>query len=211
MKYIAKQGEPEVFSNWKALANEDWQPSFGDLAGEPKNAVKKALMAEQGYICCYCERQLTDDDSHIEHFRPQSDPAVDPLDFGNLLCSCQNQIKRGEPRHCGNLKEKWFDLNLLVSPLDPDCEKRFAFTGDGVIKPAAEDDQAASETITRLGLDIPKLNALRAKAIEPFLDEDLTTGEIQSFVSGYLSKDTSGRFGEFWTTIHYLFGGFVVV
>ncbi len=210
MKYITKRDEPEVFSDWKALANEDWQPTFGNLAGEPKNAVKKALMAEQGYICCYCERQLTDDDSHIEHFRPQSDPTVDPLDFGNLLCSCQNQIKRGEPRHCGNLKDNWFDPYLVVSPLDADCEKRFAFTGDGVIKPATEDDQAASETITRLGLDIPKLNALRAKAIEPFLDEELTPEEIQSFVSGYLARDASGRFGEFWTTIRYLFGGFVV-
>ncbi len=211
MKYIEKRDEPEVFSGWKALANEYWQPTFENLAGEPKNDVKKALMAEQGYICCYCERQLTDDDSHIEHFRPQSDPTVDPLDFGNLLCSCQNQIKRGEPRHCGNLKGRWFSPNLLVSPLDPDCEKRFAFTGDGIIKPADEDDKAAFETITRLGLDIPKLNALRVKAIEPFLDEDLTTEEIQSFVSGYLAKDTSGRFGEFWTTIHYLFGGFIVV
>lgn len=209
MKYITKRDEPDVFSDWKALANEDWQPTFGNLAGEPKNAVKDALMAEQGYICCYCERRLTDDDSHIEHFRPQSDPAVDPLDYGNLLCSCQNQIKRGEPRHCGNLKDKWFDPDLLVSPLDPDCEKRFAFTGDGIIKPAAEDDAAALETITRLGLSIPKLNALRVKAIEPFLDEEVTPEEMRSFVSGYLARDASGRFGEFWTTIHYLFGGLV--
>lgn len=93
-----------------------------------------ALMAEQGYICCYCERRLTNDDSHIEHFRPQSDPTVDPLDFGNLLCSCQNQLKKGEPRHCGNLKGEWFDRDLLVSPLIPGCEDRFAFTGDGEIK-----------------------------------------------------------------------------
>ena len=56
-----------------------------------------------------------------------------------------------------------------------------------------------------LGLDIPKLNALRATAIEPFLDDDLTTEEMQKFVSGYLIKDTSGQFGEFWTTIRHLF------
>lgn len=210
MKHIVKQGEPEEFTQWKAQTNEDWQPTYDDLAGAPKKAVRNALMAEQGYICCFCERRLTDDDSHIEHFQPQSDPAVDPLDFGNLLCSCQNQVKKGEPRHCGNLKDNWFDQNLLISPLDPGCENRFAFTGDGSIEPAAEDDQAASETIRRLGLDIPKLNDLRAKAIEPFLD-DLTTEEMRSFVSGYLTRDATGRFGEFWTTIQYLFGGFTVV
>lgn len=210
MKYIAKEREPKAFADWKALANEDWQPTYGDLAGEPKNAVKMALKAEQGYICCYCERRLNDDDSHIEHFRPQSDPAVDPLDFGNLLCSCQNQVKKGEPRHCGNLKDDWFDQNLLVSPLDPDCENRFAFTGDGEIKSLADNDPAASETIKKLGLDIPKLNALRAKAIEPFLEDGLSPQEMQAFVSGYLNKDASGRFGEFWTTIRYLFGGYVL-
>jgi len=210
MKHIAKQAEPQAFTDWKALASEVWQPTYADLSGAAKKAVKEALMAEQGYICCYCERRLTDDDSHIEHFRPQSDPEVDPLDFDNMLCSCQNRIDKGEPRHCGNLKSNWFDHHLLVSPLEPDCENRFAFTGDGHIKPAAEDDQGASETIARLGLDIAKLNALRSKAIEPFLDDDLSIDEMRTFVSGYLARDTSGQFGEFWTTIRYLFGGFVV-
>lgn len=208
MKHIAKQVEPKEFADWKALANEDWKPTYGALAGETKKAVKDALMAEQGYICCYCERRLTDNDSHIEHFQPQSDPAVDPLDFSNLLCSCQNRIKKGEPRHCGNLKDEWFDRNLLVSPLTPGCEDRFAFTGDGFIKPADATDEAAAQTIKKLGLDIPKLNALRTKAIEPFLDDSLSNEEMQIFVSGYLDKDASGRLGEFWTMIRYLFGGF---
>jgi uncharacterized protein (TIGR02646 family) len=211
MKHIVKQGEPGSFANWKELANDEWQPTYDDLCGNPKKAVKDALMAEQGYLCCYCERRLTEEDSHIEHFHPQNDPAVDPLDFGNLLCSCQNQIKKGEPRHCGNLKDKWFDPYMLVSPFEPTCEERFAFSGDGVIKALVDDDQAASETIMRLGLDIPKLNALRAMAIEPFLDDGLSSEEVRTFVSGYLVRDTSGQFGEFWTTIRYLFGGLTTV
>lgn len=210
MKYIEKQHEPEAFANWKTLANDDWQPTYDGLSGETKKVVKSALMAEQGHICCYCERRLTNEDSHIEHFRPRSDPAVDPLDFGNLLCSCHNQIKKGEPRHCGNLKEDWFDRCLIVSPLDPDCENRFAFTGDGEIKSLADNDLAASKTIKKLGLDIPKLNALRAKAIEPFLDDLLSHQEMQAFVTGYLDRDEAGRFGEFWTTIRYLFGGYIL-
>jgi len=210
MKYIGKTLEPQEFTDWKALANEDWQPTYDDLSGDPKKAVKDALMAEQGYLCCYCERRLTEPDSHIEHFQPQNDPGVDPLDFSNLLCSCQNQIKKGEPRHCGNLKDNWFDSDLLMSPLKPNCEDRFAFTGDGVIKPAADHDQVASVTITRLGLDIPKLNDLRAKAIEPFLAEGLSPEEMRAFVTGYLIRDTSGQFGEFWTTIRYLFGSLAV-
>ncbi|MBK1621482.1 TIGR02646 family protein [Lamprobacter modestohalophilus] len=151
MKHIVKQGEPTSFSDWKALANDDWQPKYDDLRGTEKRDVKAALMTEQGHLCCYCEGQLIESDSHIEHFQPQSDPAVDPLDFSNLLCSCQNQIKKGEPRHCGNLKDDWYGPDLLVSPFDPGCEDRFAHTGDGLIKPASTHDQGAAETIKRLG------------------------------------------------------------
>ncbi len=208
MKHIQKYGEPQAFIEWKALANADWQPSYADLSGATKQTVKEALMADQGYLCCYCERRLTDNDSHIEHFRPQRDPAVDPLDYDNLLCSCQQQLRRGEPRHCGNLKDEWFDETLLVSPLSPDCEGRLAYTGQGLIKPAGEEDAAAAETITRLGLAIPKLNALRSHAIEPFLDDSLSPTDLTAFVTGYLAGDGSGRFSEFWSTIRYLFGSY---
>jgi uncharacterized protein (TIGR02646 family) len=210
MKYIEKNSEPQIFAKWKALANEDWQPDYADLRGDIKKAVKEALMAEQGYICCYCEQGLTDSDSHIEHFRPQSDPALDPLDYDNLLCSCQNQVKKGEPRHCGNLKGCWFDPDRLISPLSVDCESRFAYTGNGGVKPADTDDPSAEETIERLGLDIPKLNDMRAKSIEPFLDDDLSVEDMRTFVSGYLARDPAGHFGAFWTTIHYLFGNYAV-
>lgn len=208
MKHIVKHNEPQTFTDWKALANDDWQPTYSDLRGATKLAVKHALMAEQGHLCCYCEQRLTADDSHIEHFRPQSDPSVDPLDFGNLLCSCQNRINKGEPRHCGNRKDEWFDPVLLISPLTPTCEGRFSFTGDGRIRSASTTDTAAGETISRLGLDIPKLQDLRTKAIEPFLDETLSEADMRRFVSGYLQQDSDGRYGEFWTTIRYLFGGY---
>jgi len=207
MKHIIKQKEPQAFSEWKAQANENWEPSYAELSGSTKQEDKQALMAEQGYICCYCERPLTQNDSHIEHFNPQFALDVNPLDYTNMLCSCQKQLKKGEPRHCGNLKGDWFDEKMLVSPLDPSCEKRFAYMGDGGISPGKEDDQGALQTIENLGLDIPKLRDLRAKAIEPFMNEDLTDEELSSFVSGYLQLSNTGKFGEFYTTILYIFGG----
>ena len=187
------------------MRNTDWQPTYRDLPSDVKRAVKAALMAEQGYICCYCERRLLDEDSHIEHFQPQHDPAVDDLSFSNLLCSCQKQIKKGEPRHCGNLKGDWFDAALMVSPLEPGCEERFAYTGDGQIKSADSYDDGADETIRRLGLNITKLHALRRSAIEPFLDDSLSVDDMQAFVTGYLQKDDDGYLSPFWSTIRYLF------
>ena len=207
MKHVIKGAEPELYRAWLAQANEDWQPSFKILQGKEKAAVKHALLNEQGDICCYCECRVTDANSHIEHFRPQSDPDANPLDYSNMLCSCLKETEEGQPRHCGVLKDNWFDEQLLISPFDERCETRFAFLGDGSILPASQGDAAAMETIKRLGLDIAKLRAMRARAIEPFIDDQLSPQELSAFVAGYLSRDVNGQFGAFWTTVRFLFAG----
>ncbi len=208
MKYIQKGIEPEELTDWKSLANDDWQPDYDSMGGQLKNAVKESLMQEQGYLCCYCERRLILHDSHIEHFIPQSDANVNPLEYSNMLCSCQNRLNKGKPRHCGNLKEDWFDSELLVSPLDHECENRFSFKADGKIKSADKSDNAADNTIKKLGLDIPKLNDLRRKAIEPFIDDILSEQDLRVFVTAYLEPDPEGVFGEFYMTIKSLFGNY---
>ena len=203
MKHFVKGDEPVALTEWKALANEHWQPTYGDLSGAVKEAVKESLLAEQGRICCYCERRLNEGDLHIEHLAPQSSPAVDPLDYSNMICSCQNQLKKGDPRHCGNLKE---NNTLSLTPLDADCEEHFTYTHNGTIQPKPQTNIQAKETIKTLGLDIPKLNNMRNKAIEPFLAADLEESELIAFVTGYLAKNGDGSFEPFWTTIKHLFG-----
>ena len=205
MKHILKDQNTPLFEKWKALANDDWQPTYEYLSNPEKKEVKDSLMKEQGYICCYCERRLTDEDSHIEHFNPQSNNAVDTLDYINMLCSCQNKLKKGESRHCGNSKGNWFDKDFLISPLDSNCERRFAYTADGKIQPSKKSDDAVKITIEKLKLDIEKLNESRKKAIEPFLDEDLDGSDFLDFVNGYLKKNSDNTFNVFWTTIDYLF------
>ena len=203
MKYILKQVEPATFNNWKAKRRT--YERFKKTA-KIRNAVKNALTQEQGHLCCYCERRITLDDSHIEHFYPRSNPAVDPLNYANMLCSCQKELTPGEPRHCGNAKANC-DAELLVSPMTPTCEDRFTFTADGHIQPAHSTDLAAVKTIDQLQLNIPKLRALREGAITPFLDPTLSDTDLKLFVKGYLTTDSAGQFGEFWTTIQSLFGG----
>ena len=206
MKHIIKQSEPIELVEFKAASNPpDWIPSYDNLTTIAKNTTKKALMEEQGYICCYCERGLVENDSHIEHFQSQSDPNVDDIDFYNMLCSCQKTLKSGEPRHCGNLKGDWFDATLLISPFDSSCESKFGFKADGTIYPKDNADDAKT-TIEKLGLDIPKLNNLRKSVIEVFLDDSLSDNELKTFINSHLQRDSSGKFGEFNTTIKYIFG-----
>ncbi|EPR30933.1 hypothetical protein dsmv_3689 [Desulfococcus multivorans DSM 2059] len=37
MKHIVKRAEPKDFSDWKSLANADWEPTYDELRGAPKN------------------------------------------------------------------------------------------------------------------------------------------------------------------------------
>lgn len=149
MKYIVKQGEPESFTVWKSKANEDWKPSYGNIDKQERIDLFDSLVKEQGYICCYCERELKEGDCHIEHFKPKDKnkfPELE-LEYNNLFCSCQVNLKKGEPLHCGNSKGNWFDMNLLISPLDLNCESKFKYTHDGQILPVDEDDEATKKQL----------------------------------------------------------------
>lgn len=200
MKHILKRREPEEFREWKDLENQEWIPTYDTLSGEVKMSVKKSLMEEQGFICCYCERRLEYSDSHIEHFVPQSLSPEKSLDYDNMLCSCQDHLKSGDPRHCGNLKADWFDADLLVSPLNQDCEESFEFHGDGNIV-AKDANRDAEKTIEKLGLNIPKLIALRKSAMIPFLDASLSEDDLISFINDYLQIDADGKFSPFYASI----------
>ncbi|MCI9845920.1 retron system putative HNH endonuclease [Flavobacterium pectinovorum] len=198
MKYIIKQAEPESFIVWKNKENDDWKPTYANLDRQERIDLFKSLKEEQGYICCYCERELNEGDCHIEHFRPKDKTKFPKLElvYNNLLCSCQVNTEKGEPLHCGNSKGNWFDENLLISPLDSTCEGKFKYTFDGQILPFNEDDDAAKITIEKLQLNIDKLKDLRKSVIDAlFEDEDI----------GWYLELKDGRFNEFHTTIKYLF------
>jgi uncharacterized protein (TIGR02646 family) len=117
VKYIDKTNEPEVLSKFKAQANDDWQPTYDRFSGRDKREFHSHLIAEQGHICCYCGERILQEDSHIEHFKPQADHPHLELDYFNLLASCQKQLEPKDPKHCGMGKGHWFDDELLISPL----------------------------------------------------------------------------------------------
>ena len=198
MKQISKVPEPVAFSNWKANDRMAHRPSWNRVSSRVKKFIHASLMKEQGYICCYCEGRISKDDSHIEHFRPISSNEYShlQLDYVNLYCSCQRELAPGEPRHCGYLKGSWFDEDLLISPLVPDCEGRFKFTANGDIFPRCHTDNAASSTIRKLGLDLNKLRALRAAAVDALYD--LPRAQVRQI----LASKTDGRFVAFHTTIY---------
>ena len=194
MKRIIKGIEPVQFSTWKSGKKTSGHPEWKRVPPDIKNIVHQSLLEEQGYICCYCERQIRESGSHTEHFRPKRFGDLQ-VDYANLLCSCERDLKAGVPYHCGVLKDDWFDENLLVSPLTENCEDRFLFTGSGEILPRQDEDEAATTTIARLGLNVEKLKAMRAKAIEAL--HDLSPAQIRQI----LANKVDDKYLPFHTTI----------
>lgn len=211
MKYICKTNEPEVLANFKAQANEEWQPNYELFRGKDKQQFHQYLIAEQGHICCYCGGRIVHTDSHIEHFQPQTDYPDRELDYFNLLASCQNKLAPKEPRHCGMGKGDWFDDRLLVSPLIADCEEFFEYTASGEILPSRVPGKSerAEKTIDKLRLNIPKLQAVRAGAIDSFYDDpdfiaQLSDDEIDKLIYGYDQLDKNGMYLPYCQSIVYL-------
>ena len=195
MKHIIKGTEPSGFSSWKEKDKMAHRPNWNRVPAQIKHRIHESLIREQGFICCYCERSIDKDTSHVEHFRPVSRFRNEQLDYDNLHCSCQRETSAGEPLHCGRLKGDWFDEKLLVSPMSPDCEARFGFTGNGDIFPRCRTDDGAKATIRKLGLDLPKLRALRAAAVDGLCD--LSRDDIRQL----MERRVNGEFQQFHTTI----------
>ena len=220
MKRIRKGSEPTALTEWKALANDAWQPSWDKFSGSPKRATHRQLLQEQGYVCCYCGQQIKAPEdrgtavetSHIEHLHPRSTHEDLRLDYGNMLASCLGKVPKGAPLHCGQQKGSWFTENM-VHPLRDDCESRLIYTADGRVHPADATDSAASETIQHLALDIGKLRKLRAAEIDAFLEPVLADEVEIEVLTEQLEKlaemDRDGRYAPFYFAVIQVLHGFL--
>jgi uncharacterized protein (TIGR02646 family) len=201
MKHVEKGTSPSDFEAWKARANEDWKPTYDDLRNPEKPNLHSALLAEQGYVCCYCGREISLDDSHIEHFRPQERYESLQLEYSNLHASCLRRQQRSMPRHCGHAKDNGFDESQYIAPVDPDCEQRFMYTLRGDIVPTHTEDNRARYMGDLLALNSPALRHLREEVLSRTLDPaflaSATTEELTQLRDGFRRRDAEGTLPNF--------------
>lgn len=198
MRYINKGAEPPELVEFKAAANENWTPTYGDLDKKP---IRAALAREQAYLCCYCGSRVGErqGDCHIEHLVPQSIDRSLELDYRNMLACCMASDKDPPvPAHCGGARG---NKPVSVSPLSPDCAAYFTFGSDGRIEPTKEPAKhdAAEETIKNLCLDIRRLKAARSAAIDGALQglDALSGDELRAEARTYDVPDPDGRLAPF--------------
>ena len=205
MNHIKKAPVPEKFIQWKE-GRQGNLPSW-DGARHEKKYLKPALLAEQFWICCYCESEIENEtEAHIEHFRPRNLFPELMYEYGNLLCSCSPESTGNfEDCHCGQKKGQQFDEKRLLSPLDENCETYFEFLWDGKMTASSVNPAAAEYTMEVLGLNCPELQAHRKAFLDGFVDETLSIEEMQTLARLFLEFRENGRRKPYPSMIRYLF------
>ena len=184
-------------TDWKGLANEDWQPSYSELSGQEIRDLRDSLIAEQGGLCCYCNKDISDGDFHLEHFKPQHPYVALELEYQNILACCIKSPQKGVEIHCGHVKGDWFCEQNTLSPLQ-DHEDKFQYLGNGVV---CSDDVAAVMMVEKLNLNEKTLKASREETIAGMLDEAFlttaSTEELELLLSKLSVRDSRGYFNAF--------------
>ena len=230
MKGIFKNPEPQSFTDWKSLANEDWTPTFSIFRNPQKAEVRRCLLTEQGYICCYCCSRIEDSPKTavMEHFIPQSDEQAgenNALNYDNLLACCDGtkiDNKSSEAIYCcDEHKKDQFrskeDTSIeLIKPTERNeqgfiCEQAFAYTSIGsIIAQRGIYERNAEYTMSILNLDNGELKRQREETCN-FLFEDVEAGvlfnfsdvELEQLKEGYSHKDATGKFTPFCPIVLY--------
>jgi len=187
MRTIRKQVVPNALTQWRMprlAANRPggMECTYAEMRREPDvlAAVEDGLFREQGGICAYTGQRISlatasstlsgqrAVDFHIEHLTPQAYCAYgQDADYANMVACWPRPNCGFEPAYGARKKGAWpspQEQHRFVSPLRPDCATHFFFKR-GEIKPVRESDNAAHETIRRLGLNQATLVDLRKAAI----------------------------------------------
>lgn len=182
MRQIQKKTEPQCLTQWRAACQSDPNYGYGMIDAALRTEIRRTLVIEQGGLCAYTGCRIDESSCHIEHPKPQTHcKNGEDVAYTNMLACVPAANAPGLP-YGAHKKGSWPDStqeSLFVSPLRSDCAMRFSFNFRGEISSANPTDEAAKETIKKLGLNHTQLIQLRKAAIDATL----------SFKNGYASLD----------------------
>ena len=128
MKKITKGKEPISLTKYRSsIPIVDMEkPNIYDDYKE--NAIlRKQLLEEQGYICCYCMSRISERNSKIEHFKAQSLFRDKQIEYSNLFVACKGG--EGTKEHsCDTLKGNK-SLNTINLTLKIESDLKYSKQG----------------------------------------------------------------------------------
>lgn len=199
MRSFRKAPEPRKLREYRGIPG----ATYSSLEQDAKESLRKALAAEQGYLCAYCMARITPTESgmKIEHQEPQS---VDPsrqLDYQNLLGVCLGGM--GLPReeqHCDTSKA---DQRIWSHPAVPERnpEPHLRYLADGRLESI---DPRVDHDLRVLNLNEPRrLVPNRRAALDAFAQWFIEKNRsnpgswkretVERFLQELRTPDASGR------------------
>lgn len=182
MLLIGKYAEPrELADARKALSSTPGAKNdYMGLDSDTRVVVAKSLLEEQGYVCAYCMRRISEDNVEIEHylvrhpsdayrdnmrryiasgsmngrFDPDYDADVESLDYRNMLAVCNGGEGKPASMHTCDVarnEKANQDEPLCVDPLDPISIGKIKYSNKGAIR---SDDPAIDHDLN----DVLRLN-----------------------------------------------------
>lgn len=110
--------------------------SYETMDSDVKEELLQSLLSEQGSLCAYCMRRITESSTTIEHWYPRNPingmDIGQGLDYRNMLAVCLGN------RGCKNKDHTTCDAHkgndtIKVNPLDPNALKCIIYNYEGII------------------------------------------------------------------------------
>jgi len=210
---IAKNNEPSCLARFKLENQNTREISFQDLPSGVKKKIKNTLLAEQGFLCCYCMRRITYETMRVEHWKSQRDNKDLRLTYSNMLAACDGGEGKNVPdtyTHC-DVHKRHRDLSYNPSNPGHHVEDKVKYQHDGTI--IADDKYLLYDIETILNLNSEQAASrliLNRKAIKKSLDvlftkDTITLRDIARLITKFSSKNSAGKFEEYaGVTLYYL-------
>lgn len=161
MRRIRKGQEPKSWSEYRLST------PGADFDGAPKADLRKALLDEQGYVCCYCMGRIDESTTRIEHRRPRQKYPKEQFDYRNLLAACPGgEGQDSELHHCDKHKH---NEEITLDPADPnkDIEGKIRYR-DASGEIDSDDPQIRHDLVETLRLNLEHLKKARQEVLDGF-------------------------------------------
>lgn len=189
---------------------------FSDLQNPEKNTYKKELLAEQYYLCAYCNTLLEDDEDtlhklKIEHWYPQTKcedmpnyKTVNGLDLAhnNMLIVCNGESMNPKYRHCDSSRTPGNEL--IIRPHSPEFMTFDYLSYDGG-KILCLKDEIHNDINIELNLNHDDIIQKRRIVLDQFRKQILILGKNninkEALLTKYSTPNREGKKRQYCTLI----------
>lgn len=172
-----------------------------------KDALRQALLEEQGGLCGYCMRRISIEpggvtDTRIEHVKPRTislaeGNKAETLGYGNMILCCNGNIDGNKNFHCDVSKD---ETRIHFTPFDQVAISTISYSSkDGSIK--STDKMYDNDLNEVLNLNHPRLAANRLAVIKGVVkvmgSKKWSKSDITHKLNNYRTKTAGGKMHEY--------------